>query len=186
VVAADVEHAYLTGIQPLTRELPGLDLVVDDIEDSKFSDSSFGLVLCSEVLEHVSDPERSLKTIHRILRPGGFAIVTTPQRFSAMELSCKVAFLPGVIDLVRLIYREPILPTGHISLRTSGAFRAAIAESGFEIVHHEKFGLYVPLLAEFGGDWGGRVIEALEHRLGKTKLDQAFWTQAYVLRKAVA
>jgi ubiquinone/menaquinone biosynthesis C-methylase UbiE len=186
VIAADVEHAYLTGIQALTRELPGLGLVVDDIEDSKFSDNSVGLVLCSEVLEHVSDPERSLKTMHRILKPGGFAIVTTPQRFSVMELCCKVAFLPGVIDLVRLIYREPILPTGHISLRTSGAFRAAIADSGFEIVQHEKFGLYLPLLAEFGGDWGGRAIESLERRLGKTKLDQAFWTQAYVLHKAAA
>ncbi len=185
VTAADIEHAYLSGIQPLLGEIEGLSLVVDDIQNSRFEESSFGLVLCSEVLEHVPDPERSLKTLYRILQPGGIAIVTTPQRYSLMELCCKVAFLPGLIQLVRLIYREPILETGHISLRSAGDFRAAINACGFQIIEQEKFGLYVPLLAEFGKDRGGRFIESLEKRLRNTSLDWLLWTQAYVLRKPV-
>jgi 2-polyprenyl-3-methyl-5-hydroxy-6-metoxy-1,4-benzoquinol methylase len=183
VTAADVEHAYLSAIQPLSVKLQGLRLVEDDIQDSHFADDSFGLILCSEVLEHVPDPERSLKTLHRILRPGGIAIVTTPQRYSLMELSCKVAFLPGVVHVVRQIYREPVLPLGHISLRSCSAFTSAILDSGLEIVEHEKFGLYIPVLAEFGKDWGGRAIESLERRLSQTVLSGLFWTQAYVLRK---
>jgi ubiquinone/menaquinone biosynthesis C-methylase UbiE len=186
VVAADVERAYLAGIKQLSREIDGLKLVEDDIQDSLFKDDSFGLVLCSEVLEHVPDPERSLQTLFRIVQPGGIAVVTTPQRYSLMELCCKVAFLPGVVQLVRKIYREPVLPTGHISLRTSGAFTKAIRQSGWEMVECEKFGLYVPLLAEFGGDRGGRVIESVEHRVARTLLNQTFWTQAYVLRKPAA
>lgn len=183
VTAADVEHAYLSAIQPMSDKLDGVRLVEDDIQDSRFDDDSFGMILCSEVLEHVPDPERSLKTLHRILRPGGIAIVTTPQRYSLMELSCKVAFLPGVVHVVRQIYREPVLPLGHISLRTCTAFTEAILESGLKIVEHEKFGLYIPVLAEFGKDWGGRAIESLERRLGQTALSALFWTQAYVLRK---
>lgn len=186
VFAADVERAYLSGIAPLTGTIDGLKLVVDDIQDSGFTDDSFGLVLCSEVLEHVPDPERSLKTLHRILRPGGIAIVTTPQRYSLMELSCKIALMPGIIEIARRVYREPVLPTGHISLRTCAAFQAAIGHSGLAIVEHEKFGLYVPLLAEFAREWGGRAIERLENYLRNTLLDQAFWTQAYVLRKPLA
>jgi 2-polyprenyl-3-methyl-5-hydroxy-6-metoxy-1,4-benzoquinol methylase len=183
VTAADVEHAYLSAIQPLSAKLQGLRLVEDDIQNSHFPDDSFSLILCSEVLEHVPDPERSLKTLHRILRPGGIAIVTTPQRHSLMELSCKIAFLPGVVHVVRQIYREPVLPLGHISLRSCGEFTRAILDSGLEIVQHEKFGLYIPLLAEFGKDWGGRAIELLEQRLSQTALSGLFWTQAYVLRK---
>jgi 2-polyprenyl-3-methyl-5-hydroxy-6-metoxy-1,4-benzoquinol methylase len=183
VTAADIEHAYLSAIQPLSDELDGVRLIEDDIQDSQFEDDSFGLILCSEVLEHVADPERSLKTLHRILRPGGIAIVTTPQRYSLMELSCKVAFLPGVVHVVRHIYREPVLPLGHISLRSCDAFTEAILETGLKIVEHEKFGLYIPVLAEFGKDWGGRAIESLERRLCHTAFNALFWTQAYVLRK---
>lgn len=186
VVGADVEHAYLNGIAPLAAKLPNLALAVDDIQDSSFEDCSFGLVLCSEVLEHVPQPERALQTLYRILRPGGIAIVTTPQRYSVMELCCKLAFLPGIIDVVRLIYREPILPTGHISLRTHGELSSAIDSVGFRVEHQEKFGLYLPLLAEFGGNRGGRAIEALERRLSGTAADNAFWTQAYVLRRPPA
>jgi ubiquinone/menaquinone biosynthesis C-methylase UbiE len=183
VTAADIEHSYLSGIQPLARKLDGLELVVDDIQDSRFAEGSFGLVLCSEVIEHVPEPERALKTLYRILKPGGIAIVSTPQRNSLMELSCRIAFLPGVIQLVRRIYREPVLETGHISLRTYGALSSSIRDSGFQILEHQKFGLYIPVLAEFGGDWGGRAIEALESRLSKTIGNRLFWTQAYVLLK---
>lgn len=186
VTAADIEQAYLSELRHMAGQLGNLELAADDIQDSRFEEGSFGLVLCSEVLEHVPDPERSLDTLFCILQPAGIAIVTTPQRFSLMEISCKLAFLPGVIQLVRRIYREPVLKTGHISLRSRSAFRKAIAHSGFEIVEHDRFGLYLPLLAEFGGDRGGRAIEMLERRLKNTPLSHLFWTQAYVLRKPVS
>lgn len=186
VTAADVEDAYLAGIRPLTGELPGLRLVRDDIQDSAFEDGIFSVVLCSEVLEHVPDPERSLRTVYRILSEGGVAIVTTPQRYSVLELACKVAFLPGIIQLVRRIYREPVLETGHISLRTNAAFSRAIGDAGLEILEHEKFGLYLPVLAEFGGQAGGRLIETLERRIAGSWAEGALWTQAYVLRKPCA
>lgn len=183
VVAADVENAYLKGILPLVDKIAGLTLIVDDILDSILPKENFGLVLCSEVLEHVKNPEHAIGTLYKILMPGGIAIVTTPQRFSLLELCCKVAFLPGVIQLVRIIYREPVLETGHISLRSSVEFRGALIKNGFEILEEEKYGLYIPLLAEFGGGVGGRFIEGLERYFKYTFLNELFWTQAYVLRR---
>lgn len=185
IVAADVENAYLNGIQPLTEKISGLSLVVDDILDSKLSKQSFDLVLCSEVLEHVNNPELAIDTLYQILKPGGIAIVTTPQRYSLLELCCKVAFLPGFIQLVRKIYKEPILETGHISLRSSTQFRNALINNKFVIVEATRFGLYIPLLAEFGGRAGGRLIEVLEDFFKNTVLKELFWTQAYVVRKPV-
>lgn len=183
VVAADVENAYLNGIRPLLSRIGGLSLVADDILNSKLEKECFDLALCSEVLEHVQNPGKAVETLYQILKPGGVAVVTTPQRYSLLELCCKVAFLPGIIQLVRKIYREPVLETGHISLKTSGEFRKIVVENGFEILEEEKFGLYLPVVAEFGGAAGGRLIEAIEHKLNNTVFDALFWTQAYVLRR---
>lgn len=185
VIGADVELAYLSGIEPSAKQIENLKLTVDDIQHSNFADESFNFALCSEVLEHVPNPEAAIKTLYRILKPGGIAVVTTPQRYSLMELSSGVAFLPGIIQLVRAIYREPILKMGHISLRSYHELSATIADCGFRVIEHTKFGLYIPVVAEFGGDLGGRAIEALERHICDSSLNWALWTQAYVLQKPV-
>jgi len=183
VIASDSESLYLERIKCLYGDIPNLSLCNDDIQNSSIKDCSVGLVLCTEVLEHIQDPELALKTLYRILKPGGIAIVTTPQRYSIIELSCKIAFLPILIDIVRKIYNEPILQTGHISLQSFSSMNSMINTCGFDIIEHNKFGLYIPLLCEFGGRYGGRIVEFLEEKLSFTRFSNLFWTQAYVLRK---
>jgi SAM-dependent methyltransferase len=48
----------------------------------ELADSSFDCVLCSEVIEHVADVDGLLAEIHRLLKPGGRAIITTPIRLT--------------------------------------------------------------------------------------------------------
>lgn len=43
-----------------------------------FESQNFDLVWCSEVIEHLHKPEFLLREIDRVLRPGGIAILTTP------------------------------------------------------------------------------------------------------------
>ena len=52
--------------------------IVSDIADIPVQDASFDAVLCSEVLEHVSDPVVALKELRRVLKPGGTLIITAP------------------------------------------------------------------------------------------------------------
>jgi SAM-dependent methyltransferase len=48
-------------------------------EELPFADNSFNGALCCEVLEHLTaDPIRMLATIHRILKPNGWLVLTTP------------------------------------------------------------------------------------------------------------
>ena len=46
-------------------------------EQLPFADSSFDLVLCVQVLEHVDDPARVVRELHRVARPGGRVLAAT-------------------------------------------------------------------------------------------------------------
>jgi SAM-dependent methyltransferase len=45
-----------------------------------FEDNSFDVVITFQVIEHIQDDVDFLKEIHRVLKPGGLAIITTPNR----------------------------------------------------------------------------------------------------------
>jgi SAM-dependent methyltransferase len=45
-----------------------------------FADNSFDVVITFQVIEHIQDDFNFLKEIHRVLKPGGLAIITTPNR----------------------------------------------------------------------------------------------------------
>jgi 2-polyprenyl-3-methyl-5-hydroxy-6-metoxy-1,4-benzoquinol methylase len=49
-------------------------------EDLPFADHQFEAVILQEVLEHVRDPEQTLREAERVLAPGGAVLITTPTR----------------------------------------------------------------------------------------------------------
>jgi SAM-dependent methyltransferase len=52
--------------------------IQSDITSIPVSDSSFDIVLCTEVLEHVPDPIAAIKEMVRITKPGGRLLITAP------------------------------------------------------------------------------------------------------------
>ena len=42
----------------------------------------FDVVISSAVIEHLNDNELTIKEIHRILKPGGYLLLTTPSKFN--------------------------------------------------------------------------------------------------------
>ena len=54
---------------------------VGDINNLSFKDNSYDVVICSEVLEHVEDPEIALKELVRVLKTGGKLAVSVPRFF---------------------------------------------------------------------------------------------------------
>ncbi len=55
----------------------GVDCLAN-LEQLPFADESLDLVYASHVLEHVQDDRRAIAEIHRVLRPGGLAILPVP------------------------------------------------------------------------------------------------------------
>lgn len=49
-----------------------------DLMDIDFPDDTFDVIYCSHVLEHVADDRRAIRELHRVLAPGGWAIVQIP------------------------------------------------------------------------------------------------------------
>lgn len=182
VVASDIERAYLEHVEGLATNHPNLVLAVDDVNRTGLEPGSFDLVLCSEVIEHINDSQSALVSMRRLLREGGKLLMTTPQRWSPLEVLGRVAFAPGIIQLVRLIYREPILKTGHVNVLTAEEARRQLGAAGFEIVASHVAGLYLPLVAEFGGETGLRLERSLERRLRAGRLSGLLWTQFYIAR----
>jgi SAM-dependent methyltransferase len=65
------------GLQTGRWDTTGID-IVSDICSMPVEEASFDAVLCSEVLEHLTDPVQALKELTRVLRPGGKLILTAP------------------------------------------------------------------------------------------------------------
>jgi len=181
VTASDIEPAYLQRARELATDMPALDCVLDDITDSALEGGSFELILCSEVIEHIADSRPALAGLARLLAPGGRLILTTPQRYSPLEVCAKIAFLPGIIQLVRLFYREPVLKTGHINLLTEGTLREQISDAGLQVEKSEKLAFYLPLVAELGGRTGQRFLAWCERKLRGSRLSGLLWVQCYEL-----
>ena len=68
-----------------------------------FGDQQFDLVLSSEVIEHMLEPDKMIDEIVRVLKPGGNLIITTPNWRSWFGLARKVG---------EFVLRRPVTSDG--------------------------------------------------------------------------
>jgi SAM-dependent methyltransferase len=69
----------------LTRER-GIEAQVADVEELPFTDSEFDAVVASFMLYHLSDLDRGLDELERVIRPGGRLVATTNGRDHLAEI----------------------------------------------------------------------------------------------------
>ena len=71
---------YITGdlISPIAD-------VKMDLHDIPFEDNTFDVVMCNHVLEHVSDYNRCMRELFRVMKPGGWGIFQVPVDYDREE-----------------------------------------------------------------------------------------------------
>jgi SAM-dependent methyltransferase len=75
------DGAGYTGSRFIESVAPGtpiMDGTCQDIEALTFADNSFDIFVTQDVLEHVLRPDRAMKEIARVLKPGGSHVYTVP------------------------------------------------------------------------------------------------------------
>ena len=71
----------------VTRRLGKADILYDG-RRLPFEEGTFDGVLCSQVLEHVFQPDEFVGEIHRVLVPGGLLVLATPFIWDEHEQPC--------------------------------------------------------------------------------------------------
>lgn len=56
-----------------------------DIHQIPFEANTFDVAFCNHVMEHVDDDIKAMSELHRVLKPGGWAIIQSPQDWSRAE-----------------------------------------------------------------------------------------------------
>ena len=56
----------------------GAAMVRMDVTNLGLPDDSFDVIYCSHVMEHIPDDRRAMRELHRVLRPGGWAVLQVP------------------------------------------------------------------------------------------------------------
>jgi 2-polyprenyl-3-methyl-5-hydroxy-6-metoxy-1,4-benzoquinol methylase len=182
VLALDCEQAYLQHAETLQGQFPNITPRVDDITKSSAPSACVDFILCSEVVEHIPRSDLAIKEMRRLLRSGGLLLLSTPQKWSTLETTARIALSPALIGLTKAIYREPVLEMGHINLMTATTIQRQLTSAGFEIIERHKSGLYMPLLAELGGASAAHFLKTAGHKIQDSSLSWLLWTQFYLAR----
>ncbi|MDY6904824.1 MAG: class I SAM-dependent methyltransferase [Thermodesulfobacteriota bacterium] len=184
VIGIDREPAFLKDAGRISSPGSGHGLLTaGDLRSLPFKDDFAGLLICSEVLEHIKETQACLDEIFRVLAPGGIFILSTPQPFSLVEVACRIAFSPVLLPLARRIYQEPLHPTGHINLMSMKTIKQKLTRTGFIIVKIHQSGFYLPGFSDISSIHISTITRRLNVALARTPLAPLLWTQFFVARK---
>lgn len=75
--AFGIDH-NLKNLNWAKTEFPDVHFLMANGEGLPFEDEYFGAVVITEVLEHTRDDKKTLREIHRVTRPGGVLLLSTP------------------------------------------------------------------------------------------------------------
>jgi 2-polyprenyl-3-methyl-5-hydroxy-6-metoxy-1,4-benzoquinol methylase len=113
----------------------GFEGKVADLEDGlPYPEESFRLVTCLELIEHVARARELLREIRRVLCPGGYLLLSTPN-FSF--LNNRLHYLLGA---------PPCNEGVHLRYFTKQGLESLLNQTGFKIVQRNSYGV-IPLLS---------------------------------------
>ena len=138
-------------LRPEARSLPAFQ---GRLEDAAFPKASFDVVTAVEVFEHMFDPRRTMREVHRVIKPRGILLSQTGDADS----------LRAHLNLDTWTYLQPPV---HLNVFSRAGLARLVDASGFERIRCWSFGRAprkMPVLASLGRsealrpilDWAAR------------------------------
>ncbi len=131
------ERLYASDYNPIRlartarRGLP-VSLFMGDICDFPCRDNFFDVIFFNHVIEHIPADTQALKTLQRILKPGGLLILGTPNEGAAWW---------------RLAYQlqpQTLKTTDHVHFYTAQSLKAKMTAAGFQVGEVAHLGWSLP------------------------------------------
>jgi SAM-dependent methyltransferase len=132
-------------------------LIQADIRGLPFATGAFDFVYTMGTIEHIAEYESAIGEIHRVLRPGGRAVIGVPYKWDPF-------LRPLVVWLLELAGRYPYSPEKTFS---SKELRSCVRRGGFTVLGRTGI-LFVPGVVRFWDlFWHARksALAALTHPL---------------------
>ncbi len=155
-------------------------------EELPFSDHCFDLILSHEVLEHVRDDRKAVVEIIRTLKPGGRAVIFTPNRgypFETHGIYWRGKYRFGNIPIVNWlprIWRDKLAP--HVRIYSSKDMHSLFTELPVRIIERTViFGAYDNIVARYRVF--GKMLRGFLQFLEKTALRVMGLSHLWVVEK---
>lgn len=129
-----------------------------DIGALPFPSGHFDMVISRSVIEHLEDPPRVFREFFRVLRPGGRAILITPNKYDYVSVIAALTPYSLHRALVSRIFRVPeddVFPTLYRA-NTMSALRKSLTAAGLvqremdTINHYPAYLMFSPVLFRLG------------------------------------
>lgn len=164
VMGTDISHV---AVEYGLHKYNGVHLEVQPAEELAFADCAFDVVLSFDLFEHVAHIDRHVSEVRRVLKPGGYYLFQTPNKYSNAAYET-------------LAHKSLKWRRVHPSLHTPGQLKWRLAKSGFEVrfVKMNPVNEYMRAKLKRLGPVG-RLVEWIDF----TRLPLALQTNLYVIAR---
>jgi len=124
----------------VSRKIEGVEFKRADMneEELPFEDSTFDLVICTEVIEHLWNPDNLLYQINKKMRLGGHLLLSTPNLTGlSSRIQCLMGRIPGVqSQAISLAYA----PGNHVRCYNPDSLKFLLKLYGFKFLEFKGAG----------------------------------------------
>ena len=159
-IARKVNTAYIYGVEVMQSALlkskqKGIESVKADANNNlPFADNSFDVIVSNQVIEHIIDLDGFVYEVYRILRPNGYAVISTENLsavhnlfalfFGYQAFSQQISHKKYIRNPISHLYLDDTMPDyhGHMRILTYFGLKQLFELYRFEIDKLAGTGIY--------------------------------------------
>jgi ubiquinone/menaquinone biosynthesis C-methylase UbiE len=120
----DLSQKMIEKAEENFKEYPTFHFIKANSESIPLKDTFFDIIICTNSFHHYLHPEKSMKEIFRLLKPGGRIYILDPAADS---------WIMKVVDLIIKLF-EP----GHVKIYSSKEFQKMMSAAGLKYIGNKE------------------------------------------------